>query len=291
MHKQNPLLLTLAACALAACEDDTAVITLTPVETWTATPEYEFGDRMEGDAVFGRIRDIRPTADGSTVYVLDAQSAEVTMWTPDGTRVGWVGGHGEGPGEFSDPGPLFLHDDRFQVGDNAQHRYTTFTLDGEVVRTDGFPPGVGPLEPGMDLATYRRVFTLFQAYAMFDDGSVGALGLPWWVQDGAMPDEEAAAIAVLRASQDGGDWGLDTLGLLSFQDVYGSIPHPEYGDTRLLQPWIPPDHFQMDPWNGSVVISRPLRTQPGRAGTRRGLDGGRYPVDSPGPAAAHPGHG
>ena len=263
MQKQNRLLLTLAACALAACADDTAVITLTPIENWTAAPEYEFGDQMEGDALFGRIRDVRPTADGSTIYVLDAQSAEVTMWTPDGTLVGRAGGHGEGPGEFSNPGPLFLHDDRFQVGDNAQYRYTTFTLEGEVVRTDGFPPGVGPLEPGMDLATYRRVFTRFLAFAMFDDGSVGALGLPWWMQDGEMPEEDAAAIAVLRASQDGGDWGLDTLGLLSFRDVYMWLPHPEYGDISVSQPWIPPDHYQMDPWNGSVVISRPLRTLPG----------------------------
>ena len=78
-----------------------------------------------------------------------------------------------------------------------------------------------------------------------------------------MPEEDAAAIAVLRASQDGGDWGLDTLGLLSFRDVYMWLPHPEYGDISVSQPWIPPDHYQMDPWNGSVVISRPLRTLPG----------------------------
>ena len=263
MRKQNSVFLALTACALAACADDTNVIALAPIEDWNAEPEYEFGDQMEGDALFGRIRDVRPAADGSRVYVLDAQSAEVTMWTPDGTLIGRVGGRGEGPGEFSDPGPLFLHDDRFQVGDNAQNRYTTFTPEGEVVRTYGFPPGVGPVEPGMDIATLRRVFTRFQVFAMFDDGSVGALGLPLWVTDGEMPEEDAPAVAVLRASQDGGAWGLDTLGLLSFRDVFALLPHPEYGEIRGLQPWIPPDHYQMDPWNGSVVISRPLRTQPG----------------------------
>ena len=183
------------------------------------------------------------------------------MWTPDGSLVGRAGGRGEGPGEFADPGPLILFGDRFQVGDNT--RYTTFTLDGEVVRTDGFPPGVGPLKPGMDPATVRRVFTRFQVFAMFEDGSVGALGLPGWVLDGEMPEGDAPSIAVLRASQDGGEWGLDTLGLLGFQEVFASVRHPEYGEIRLSQPWIPPDHYQMDPWNGSVVISRPLRTQPG----------------------------
>ena len=263
MQKQASVLLTLTACALAACAEDATIITVTPIENWIAAPEYEFGDQLEGDALFGRIRDVRPTADGSTIYVLDAQSAEVTMWAPDGTLVGRAGGHGEGPGEFSDPGPLFLHDGRFQVGDNAQYRYTTFTLAGEVVRTDGFPPGVGPLEPGMDLATVRRVFTRFQVFAMFHDGSVGALGLPLWIMDGEIPEGDSPAVAVLRASQDGGEWGLDTLGLLGFQDVFASVRHPEYGEMRVSQPWIPPDHYQMDPWNGSVVISRPLRTQPG----------------------------
>ena len=253
------------AWGLAACAADSAddALTLTPVEEWTAEPEYEFGDQFEGDALFGLIRDVRPAADGSSVYVLDAQSAEVTIWTPGGTLTRRVGGRGEGPGEFSGPGPLFLHDDRFQVGDNDQHRYTTFTLAGEVLRTDGFPPGVGQVERGMDMATLERVYTPFTVFAMFDDGSVGALGLPLWVRAGEVPEGDAPAVAVLRASRDGGAWGLDTLGLLSFQDVYSELPHPEYGEMRVPQPWIPPDHFQMDPWNGSAVISRPLRTQPG----------------------------
>ena len=254
-----------SAWSLAACAADRGddAPPLTPVEEWSAEPEHEFGDQFEGDALFGLILDVRPTGDGSRVYVLDAQSAEVTMWTPDGTLTRRVGGRGEGPGEFSRPGTLFLHDDRFQVGDNGLYRYTTFTRDGEFVRTEGFPSGVGPVEPGMDLATLQRVFTRFQVFAMFGDGSVGALGLPLWLTDGGMPEEDSPAVAVLRASQDGGDWGLDTLALLSFRDVFELLPHPEYGDMRILQPWIPPDHFQMDPWNGSVVISRSLRTQPG----------------------------
>ncbi|MDE2761695.1 MAG: 6-bladed beta-propeller [Gemmatimonadota bacterium] len=250
----------LSACASDLGDDD---LELTPVEEWTAEPEYEFGDQMEGDALFGQIRDVRPAADGSRIYVLDAQSVEVTIWTPDGTLTRRVGGRGEGPGEFSRPGTLFLFDDRFQVGDNGLYRYTTFTLDGEVVGTEGFPSGVGPVEPGMDIATLQRVFTQFQVFAMFDDGSVGALGMPPWTMAGEMPEEEAPAVAVLRASQEGGDWGLDTLGLLSFRDVFTLLPHPKYGDIRIPQPWIPPDHFQMDPWNGSVVISSSLRAQPG----------------------------
>ena len=244
---------TIPVCALAACSD-APTITLTPAEDWMAEPEYEFGDQLEGDALFGRIRDVRPAADGSRVYVLDAQSLEVTIWIPDGTLIGRVGRRGEGPGEFSEPGPLFLYDDRFQVGDRA--RYTTFTLEGEVLRTDGFPSLLGP-------ASRIDEFTRFQVFAMFSDGSVGGLGLTPWVMSGEIPDEEDPAVPVVRASLDDDAWRLDTLGLLSFRDVYASLDHPEYGETNSTQPWIRPDHYQMDPWNSSVVISRPLRTRPG----------------------------
>ena len=265
MTKRNPPMRALAAwtvpaCALAACAEE-ATVTPAPIEVWTAEPEFEIGDQLEGDALFGGIRDVRPAADGSRVYVLDVQSLEVTIWTPDGTLIGRVGGRGEGPGEFLDPGPLFLFDDRFQVGDHS--RYTTFALEGEVLRTDGFPPGVGVLERGMDMATQRRSFTFFQVFAMFADGSVGALALPPWVMDGDVPEEEDPVVPVLRASPDDGAWGIDTLGLLSFRDVFATLQHPEFGEINPSQPWIRPDHFQMDPWNSSVVISRSLRDQPG----------------------------
>ena len=78
-----------------------------------------------------------------------------------------------------------------------------------------------------------------------------------------MPEEEDPAVPVLRASEDDGAWGIDTLGLLSFKDVYATLEHPESGEINPVQPWIRPDHFQMDPWNGSALISRPLRDQPG----------------------------
>lgn len=51
MPKHDSVLLTLIACALAACADDTTVITVNPIENWIAAPEYEFGDQMEGDAL------------------------------------------------------------------------------------------------------------------------------------------------------------------------------------------------------------------------------------------------
>ena len=172
MKKQITVLAALAACLLAACANDSGdeSLTLTPVADWTAEPEYEIGDQMEGDALFGRITSIRPAADGSRVYVLDIVASELTIWTPDGTLISRVGRRGEGPGEFSNPRSLFLFEDGFLVGDNR--RYTTFTLDGEVVGTEIFPP------PGFGIESLAGYY----GFAMFDDGSVVAVPPPpaWW---------------------------------------------------------------------------------------------------------------
>lgn len=68
MMLSGGLALGLGACAADRGDDSPA---LTPVEEWSAEPEHEFGDRFEGDALFGLIVDVRSTVDGSGVYVLD----------------------------------------------------------------------------------------------------------------------------------------------------------------------------------------------------------------------------
>ena len=250
MKEKTAALAALIACVLAACADDTAV-TLTPAEEWTAEPEFEFGAQLEGDALFGRIVSVRPAADGSRVYVLDGGAPEVTIWTPDGTMISRVGRQGEGPGEFSVPRSLSVFEDRFRVGDNR--RYTTFTLDGEVVRTDAFPP------PGSGIVSFAGYY----GFSMFADGSIVAVPpSPDWMWDGSEPDQESANLPVLRISQDGGSWGRDTVGVLSFRNVFSSLPAPGNPNT-LIQPWVAPDDLAMDPRNGSVIFNRPLTEHPG----------------------------
>ena len=253
MKKQITVLAALAACLLAACANDSGdeSLTLTPVADWTAEPEYEIGDQMEGDALFGRITSIRPAADGSRVYVLDIVASELTIWTPDGTLISRVGRRGEGPGEFSNPRSLFLFEDGFLVGDNR--RYTTFTLDGEVVGTEIFPP------PGFGIESLAGYY----GFAMFDDGSVVAVPPPpaWWF-DGSGPDEASWDLPVFRVSLDGGSWGRDTLGLLSFQNTMSSLATSR-GKSPIVQPWVPPDYLAMDPRNSSVVFNRRPTEHPG----------------------------
>lgn len=252
MNRKTALLALPACCALAACADEPAV-TLTPVEEWTTEPHYEIGDQMEGDALFARISSVVPTADGSRVYVLDRQAFEVTIWTSDGTLIGRVGRQGDGPGDFASPGSLFLFDDGFQVAEGL--RITTFSLDGDLVRADGLARAMNP----SGNASFGR---LYHAIAMFDDRSVGAVSSAALVWSGSVTEEMSeGAHAVVRITPADGSFGVDTLGLLDYRDVWLTLGSG--GIFARRQPFVAPDDFVMDPWNGSVVFSRSPGTSPG----------------------------
>ena len=246
MKQKIAAIAPLAACTLAACADDTTTTTLTPVEEWTTQPDYEIGDEMEGDALFARISSVVPTADGSRVYVLDRQAFEVTIWTPEGTLIGRVGRHGDGPGDFISPGSLYLFDDRFQVAERL--RITTFSLDGDLVRADGLERAMGPDPSG--IASFER---LYHAIAMFDDRSVGAVSLAVQESSGSVGEEMSEdAHPVVRITRDGGSSGVDTLGLLGYRDAWLTLA----SRFAVRQPFVSPDEFDVDPRNGSVVFSR-----------------------------------
>ncbi len=252
MNQKTTLTTLLAACALATCTDEPSV-TLTPVEEWTTEPHYEIGDQMEGDALFARITSVVPTPDGSRVYVLDRQAFEVTIWTPDGTLIGRVGRAGDGPGDFGSPGSLFLFDDGFQVAEGL--RITTFSLDGDLVRADGLERAMNPSGD----ASFGR---LYHAIAMFDDRSVGAVSSAVLVWSGSVTEEMSEdAHPVVRITQDGGSFGVDTFGLLGYRDAWLTLGAG--GIFAVRQPFVAPDDFVMDPWNGSVVFSRSPRSPPG----------------------------
>ncbi len=249
MKHEIAVLSTLAACTLAACADETALPTLTPVEEWTTQPDYEIGDEMEGDALFAGISSVVPTADGSRVYVLDRQAFEVTIWTPDGTLIGRVGRHGDGPGDFISPGSLYLFDDRFQVAERL--RITTFSLGGDLVRADGLERAMDPYPSGS--ASLGRGY---DAIAMFDDRSVGAISSALQMSHGSMTEELSEdAHPVVRITRDGGFFGVDTLGLLGYLDAWLKLG--SRGSFFVVpQPFVSPDEFDVDPRNGSVVFSR-----------------------------------
>ena len=79
----NPLRLAawLTMPVMVGCSDYTPQggSEFTSVQDWVTEPDYEFGDAMEGDAVFGSISDVNvhSSAEGLRVYVLDGRSSEV----------------------------------------------------------------------------------------------------------------------------------------------------------------------------------------------------------------------
>lgn len=238
----------LIALLLAGCANDSA-LTLTPTEEWTTEAEYEIGDRMQGEALFGTYIDLRPAEDGSRVYVLDSQASEVTIWTPDGDLIRRLGRAGGGPGEFQSPSRLTLVQDGFHVKDNR--RITTFALDGELTGTSSYPRG----------AQFQG-FPV-QIWDVFKDGSFVALPPPSVLAESSTGDL-TEVVSVLRVAERGGSWETEELAILDFENWQASVEVE--GRSRpvpLGQPWVTPDHFVVDHLGGSVVVKRGRSDVPG----------------------------
>ena len=243
----------LYGCVDHGADPDTGAERLTPVENWTTEAEFEFGDRLEGDALFGSVSDVdvRDGPEGPRIHVLDLQSSEVTIWRPDGTLIHRVGRDGEGPGEFTRPHDLVLLENRFYVAD--ERRFTSFTLEGEVV-------GAAAVPASLSWRGFR-----FRNEAMFEDGSfVVTPVVPSRIIVGSMGDDPVDVIPGLRISPKGASWTLDTLALISFRSWL--VPFKLAGDptpARLRQEWVVPDSFRPDAPSGSVVLGRTQALPPG----------------------------
>jgi hypothetical protein len=246
-------LVALATTVHVACADDSGgdLPALTPVEEWTAEPEYEFGDQLEGEALFGFITGVRANADGSRIHVLDSGGEDVTIWTPDGSLIQRVGRSGEGPGEFSNPYTLTLLDDGFHVVDNR--RVTTFTHDGAVTGTNALPRG---LELGHSPLQYRDVFP---------DGSHMAVPtFPWATVDGSPWGELVEESPLLRISRQADSWEVDTMAMRNIGNTWLRFPVGGSRDPAVARhPWLADDLFAADPLNGTVVVGRTRTMPPG----------------------------
>ena len=115
IRNPEPLSKCLAALALtlllAACGDrPTSRSEDQPDAHWVSEPEYQFGDALAGDALFGWIPHLRVSPDGRRVYVLEPGAASVSVWTPEGRRLFEVGGVGDGPGDLMGPYRIHLGD-------------------------------------------------------------------------------------------------------------------------------------------------------------------------------------
>ncbi len=233
---------------LLACADEDAT-TPDPVEDWYTVAEFEIGDRMDGDALFGFFIDVAPSEDGSRIHVLDSEASEVTIWTPQGNLLTRLGRAGGGPGEFQRPSRLTLLPDGFYVRDDR--RITTFTPDGELAGTHDHPRNV-----------QFQGFPV-QIWDAFSDGSFAALAAPA-VLDQSTTSDPTEDLPVLRIVDEGGSWRPEVLARLSFRNWQASV-QVEAGarPSPLPQPWVTPDHFEVDHLSASVVVKRGFETLPG----------------------------
>jgi len=90
-------------------------------------------------------------ADGG-VAVLNAGSREVRLYGADGRHLRSMGGEGDGPGEFNNPGSLHRWaDDSLAVWDARARRLTVYGLDGSLGRTLALPQ-----PEGLGLPSFRH---------------------------------------------------------------------------------------------------------------------------------------
>ena len=211
---------------------------------WITEPEYRIGDAMEGDAVFGRVPYLRVGPKGQ-VFVVEAMSSRVSVWTPVGERLFSVGGPGEGPGDFMLPYKIHFEDSRFYVRDHS--RFTWLGYDRKILETVPNPPtSVG-----------WRGFPL-QLDALIADGSfLGVSRLPASVELGLLGDDPVERKPLFSVRETEGRWVKEPMYWIEDRRSLYAIPTPEgngYGFQG--QPYSESDQYQFDPGTGTVVVAR-----------------------------------
>ena len=147
-------LFSAAGCGSQPDETDTpslgvvADIGEAPRWFFSEEPLLSLGEGRGDGPTFYSIRDVRFGED-STIYVLDGGSLAVHVFTAEGTFLRTIGRRGDGPGEFQNPGELYIADSAMVVWDTQVRRLTRFDLDGEVIGTQS---AATSLLPGARLA-------------------------------------------------------------------------------------------------------------------------------------------
>ncbi len=130
-----------AAIALStACGDGQSGTAGTDSATWFTEAEHRFNGAPEQDVLLSQIVGVRADPYRDRVFVLDAQDATASAWTPDGSLEFVVGGQGEGPGEFRLPTRLgFVDGAGVYVRESFGSGFTYYGPDGALA---GTVPGV-----------------------------------------------------------------------------------------------------------------------------------------------------
>lgn len=191
-----------------------------PADEWSLEEVVRVGT-VDGatEEMFGWITDVELGPDG-LIYVLDAQASNVRVFEDTGRFVRTIGGPGSGPGELRSPYSLRIDaDGTLWIAEEANRRYSRFTLEGENIGTLA-----APIRGGLGRGQLR-------------------------VSNDRLWD---VALVVVRRPQPDGSTALEALGtgVMSY-----SIPHGlASGDTVLLGVSMPPGfEVQMGSERGVVV--------------------------------------
>ena len=190
---------------LPACGNDIASTGDQFRDAWITEDDLRIGTGGGEDPSggFAPVSDVRILSDGTRILVAEAAVSRATIWTPSGSFIKEVGGHGEGPGQFT--GMFFVqpHPHGFHVRD--ARRFTSFSADGTFIETTRFPP----------LSLSFRGFGLTPE-ALLPDSSVLAMpAVPEEIMVGARGDDPIHSLPVLRLSERGERWTLDPVATLN----------------------------------------------------------------------------
>ena len=141
LHEQRPVAvglrgtvpLMLSLCV--ACSGGEQAATDQAIPTWTTEAEYQLGDATE-TGVFFETPLVRIDSERNRVFVVDAGSAQVSVWTPEGVLSAVRGRRGEGVGALGTVAGLFVEEDgTLSVVDGGGSRFAYFASDGEHAET------------------------------------------------------------------------------------------------------------------------------------------------------------
>ena len=105
-------------------------------EEWLTELEHRFTGTAEQGVLFNWAF-LRADPYRDRIFIVDPRETQVSAWRPDGSLVFVVGRKGEGPGEFTRPSRIyFAEDGGFTVREGWGTRFTHYTADGDLVRTE-----------------------------------------------------------------------------------------------------------------------------------------------------------
>lgn len=235
----------------------------TQSDYWVTEVVNVIGRTTGGDSMFGWVADVSVSQDGQRVYVLDGMAAEVTVWTPDGVLLDKVGGRGEGPGEFTDPVEVASRDDGFYVID--VHDAVLFRADGHVVEARSVPPQVS-----------HRGFGLAPMGVSRHGAIVAFPRTPASVATGWLGDDPELEYPLLRISEAGGRWAVDTIVSVEATNAVLSVRLSEYDVSgwHVAQPYADSDLTAYDARRESVILVKRKDIGPGTVHIVETSDGG-----------------